>query len=232
MRDTLAMLASSSVRSKAPARTKSAAPYEVKRSKIQGRGVFATRAIPKGTRLLEYTGARITHDEASDRYDDGAMERHHTFLFQIDEKVVIDGADGGNEARFINHSCAPNCESILEEDQVFIETIRAIEKGEELTYDYLYVVDANDEVDAAMLELYACGCGTAACRGTILDLSNHPLGKGSKRKAKSRKSPARPKAPGSKSSTSPRGDVSRAPSRAKRSKRPKRASRKTRTSKR
>src|SRR5687768_10679939 len=93
-------------------KTRSSSRYFVlRRSAIQGRGAFAIRPVRKGTRIIEYTGERISHDEADRRYDDAGMGRHHTFLFSVDRKTVIDAAVGGNDARFINHSCAPNCEA-------------------------------------------------------------------------------------------------------------------------
>src|SRR5438132_7236084 len=98
--------------SKKPARRPRASNVVVKESPIQGVGVFATRAIAKGERILEYVGERISHEEADARYDDAAMARHHTFLFTVDEDTCIDGAVGGNESRLINHSCAPNAYSL------------------------------------------------------------------------------------------------------------------------
>src|ERR1700722_13258702 len=89
-------------------------PLLVRRSRIQGRGVFATRAIPEGERIVEYTGLLITNEEADAQCDDEGMRRHHTFLFGVDDEFTVDGANGGNEARFINHSCEPNCESVIE----------------------------------------------------------------------------------------------------------------------
>jgi SET domain-containing protein len=110
--------------------------YTLTNSRIQGMGLFASRRIRKGTRIIEYTGERIDQDEASRRYDDDAMDRHHTFLFGIDDDTVIDAAVGGNDARFINHSCNPNCEAVMEDDRIFIYALRKIDAGEELTYDY------------------------------------------------------------------------------------------------
>src|SRR5262249_11837372 len=119
---------------------------EVRRSAIQGKGVFATRRIRKETCIIEYTGELITEDEALARYDDMMMKRHHTFLFAINDQMSIDGASGGNDARFINHSCDPNCEARMDDDErVFIYALRDLEAGAELTYDYAYVgVDADD----------------------------------------------------------------------------------------
>lgn len=140
--------------------------FELRRSKIQGRGAFAIRPIKRGTRIIEYTGERITHDEADRRYDDGGMGRHHTFLFSIDRNTVIDAAVGGNEARFINHSCAPNCEAIDERKHIYIEAIRDIATGEELSYDYAYERDGTEDEESE--RLYMCKCGAPNCRGTIL----------------------------------------------------------------
>ena len=140
--------------------------FELRRSSIQGRGAFALRTIRKGTRIIEYTGEIITDDEADRRYDDEKMARHHTFLFAVDVNHVIDGARKGNAARFINHSCEPNCEAVIEENRVYIDALRTIRAGEELLYDYQYERDGVP--DESWDRLYACHCGTPSCRGTIL----------------------------------------------------------------
>lgn len=140
--------------------------FELRRSKIQGRGAFATRPIKRGTRIIEYTGERISPEEADRRYDDGGMGRHHTFLFSVDSKVCIDAAVDGNDARFINHSCAPNCEAVDEKRRIYIEAIRDIAPGEELTYDYQYERDGTE--DEKWEKIYICKCGAPTCRGTIL----------------------------------------------------------------
>lgn len=140
--------------------------FEVRSSHIQGFGAFAVRPIPNGTRIIEYTGERITHDEADARYDDTAMERHHTFLFTVDEKTVIDAMREGNDSRYINHSCEPNCETVVEEGRIFIDAIRDIAPGEELFFDYAYERDGNEDPDAE--KRYACRCGAKTCRKTIL----------------------------------------------------------------
>lgn len=141
---------------------------KVRNSKIQGRGVFASSKIKKEKRIIEYLGERIHPDEESKRYDDDNMDRHHTFLFEVDDKATIDGNVGGNEARFINHSCDPNCESVNEEGRIFIEAIRDIKLGEELAYDYNYEVEGR--ITKKEKEFYLCGCGTKKCRGTILNI--------------------------------------------------------------
>jgi hypothetical protein len=140
--------------------------FELRRSAIQGRGAFAIRPIRRGTRIIEYTGEVITPEEGDARYDDPGMGRHHTFLFSVTRKKVIDAAVGGNEARFINHSCAPNCEAIDDKQRIFIEAIRDIASGEELTYDYAYERDGTE--DEEWERLYVCRCGAPTCRGTIL----------------------------------------------------------------
>jgi SET domain-containing protein len=141
-------------------------PFELRQSPIQGRGAFATRRIRKGARIIEYTGQRITQDEADKRYDDEAMERHHTFLFTLDEKTVIDAAVNGNEARFINHSCDPNCQALIEDDKIFIYALKDISPGQELSYDYAY--ERAEGMDEESEKLYVCRCGAKNCRGTIL----------------------------------------------------------------
>ena len=121
--------------------------------------------IPSGTRLIEYAGERLTPAESEARYpDDGS--RHHTFLFAIDDDVVIDAAVNGNDARFINHSCDPNCDAVVDEDRIWIETIRDVELGEELAYDYAYELE--ERHSPAAKRRYPCSCGAANCRGTIL----------------------------------------------------------------
>ena len=82
---------------------------QVRNSPIHGRGVFAVQNIKKGTRLLEYKGKRLTHKEADKMYGGGA-ESGHTFLFTLNDDYVIDANQDGNSARWINHSCSPNCE--------------------------------------------------------------------------------------------------------------------------
>ena len=85
---------------------------------------------------MEYTGERISHDEADDRYGEEHEHSPHTMLFAVDDEVVIDATRHGSSARFINHSCGPNCEAIDEEGRIYIETLRDIKPGEELVYDY------------------------------------------------------------------------------------------------
>ena len=135
----------------------------VRRSGIHGKGVFAAALLRKGARVIEYKGKRISEAEADRKYDDADP---HTFLFLLDGAVVIDATYQGNSARWINHSCDPNCEPIEENGRMFIDAIRDIRPGEELTYDYNLIVD--ERYTPALKRMYACGCGTRKCRGTIL----------------------------------------------------------------
>lgn len=147
--------------------------YVARRSPIHGNGVFATAPMGKGDELIEYKGKLLTHAEADELYGDGG-ETGHTFLFTLNEHYIIDANQHGNSARWINHSCAPNCRALVEEsasddprkDKVVIETIRAIKPGEELTYDYGIVLDVSHT--ARLKKLWKCLCGSPKCTGTLL----------------------------------------------------------------
>ncbi len=144
-----------------------------RRSSIHGNGVFAVCALPKGEEFIRYKGTLMTHAEADDMYGDGG-ESGHTFLFTLNDEYIIDGNRKSNAARWINHSCRPNCRALVEEsatgdprkDKVVIETIRAIKPGEELTYDYGIVLDVPHT--PRMKKLWACRCGSPKCTGTLL----------------------------------------------------------------
>ena len=139
---------------------------EVRRSGVHGLGVFAAKPIAKGTRIIEYVGERVSHDEADRRYEEKDANDSHTFLFIVDSKTVIDAGIDGNDARFFNHSCDPNCESTVEKKRVYIEAIRDIEPGTELTYDYQIYREEGDPENID--EVFACRCGFPNCRGTML----------------------------------------------------------------
>ena len=145
---------------------------EVRHSPIHGYGVFALRRIRKGTTVIEYLGDRVSHDEADARYEDKDPYDNHTFLFTVDSRTVIDAGVNGNEARFINHGCDPNCESVTMDKRMFIEAIRTIQPGDELSYDYQIQRDPEDapKVD----EIFACRCGAANCRGSMLEAPKKP----------------------------------------------------------
>ncbi len=140
--------------------------YVVRRSGIHGRGVFAARDLPKGTRILEYRGVRISYDRAAELYSEYEDQPTHTFLFEIDDDTVIDAGQRGNAARWINHSCAPNCEAVDEGGRIYIEAIRRIRAGEELGYDYNITLE--ERHTAAERRRWACLCGAGICRGTLL----------------------------------------------------------------
>ena len=138
----------------------------LRQSKIHGRGVYARVPIAAGTRIVEYRGERITMAEAERRYPDDPEASYHTFLFAVDDEVVIDAAFHGNIARWINHSCDPNCEAVDEDGRIYIESVRDIAPGEELAYDYHFILDVRHS--PAMKRRYPCICGAPNCRGTML----------------------------------------------------------------
>jgi uncharacterized protein len=145
---------------------------EVRASALHGLGVFAARHIRRGTRIIEYLGERVSHAEADRRYEEKDVADAHTFLFIVDARTVIDAGVGGNDARFVNHGCDPNCESVIENRRVYIEALRAIEPGEELTYDYQIQREPDDPPDVDVV--FACRCGSERCRGSMLWPPRHP----------------------------------------------------------
>ena len=140
--------------------------FEIRKSRKHGLGAFAITSIPAGTRLIEYAGARMTPAEADARYPDELGGEHHTYLFAIDDDIVIDAAVDGNDARFINHSCDPNCDAVVEDGRIWIGTIQNVAPREELAYDYAFVLP--ERHTPAAKRRYPCTCGSANCRGTIL----------------------------------------------------------------
>ena len=146
---------------------------EKRASKIHGNGVFALQDIPKGTEIVEYKGKRISHEEADSNQRTGDPDSGHTFLFTLNDHWIIDATRKGNIARWINHSCRPNCEAQLEEhpidrrkDKVLITAIRKIRKGEELGYNYQIQLDKDDSDSTR--EAWECRCGAPNCSGTML----------------------------------------------------------------
>jgi SET domain-containing protein len=135
--------------------------FELGRSGIHGRGGFARCIIPAGTSVIEYVGDRVDKTESSRRCEDG-----NPFIFTINTDWDIDGNVDWNPARFLNHSCSPNCEAQQEDDRIWIVALRDIETGEELTFNYGY--------DLSEWRDYPCGCGAAACLGFIVAAEHHP----------------------------------------------------------
>ena len=147
--------------------------FEVRRSKIHGSGVFAAKNIKKGEFIIEYKGLLRSHEEVDAAYD-GEDETGHTFLFTLNEDFVIDANIKGNEARWINHSCDPNCDSEHidaengdnSKDRIEIKAIRDIQAGEELSYNYgIRLVERHTP---KLKKLWACLCGSPKCTGTML----------------------------------------------------------------
>ncbi|WP_305804500.1 SET domain-containing protein-lysine N-methyltransferase [Stenotrophomonas sp. YIM B06876] len=146
---------------------------QARKSSIHGNGVFALVAIKQGERVVEYKGKRRTHEEV-DADDSGDVESGHTFLFTLNEVYVIDANHGGNDARWINHSCDPNCEAMVQEttgddpaaDKVFISAIRDIQPGEELTYNY--GITLAERHTPRLKKIWECRCGAKDCTGTML----------------------------------------------------------------
>lgn len=129
---------------------------EVRTSAIHGTGLFATRDIPAEYRLIEYVG-RLVDKEESERL----CENNNPYIFYIDEDWDLDGSVSWNPARFINHSCAPNCEVDQGDDnRIWIDTIRLIKAGEEISYNYGY--------DMESFQDYPCRCGASDCVGYMV----------------------------------------------------------------
>jgi hypothetical protein len=154
-----------------PAASKSARKPKivVRTSRIHGRGVYAGRRLKKGERIIEYKGEVISWREADRRPPSDPDDPNHTFFFALDDgKRVIDANVSGNAARWINHSCDPNCETTEDDGRVFIEALRDIRAGEELFYDYGLIID--ERITPTLKKQYRCLCGAGDCRGTMLAL--------------------------------------------------------------
>ncbi|OJU92265.1 MAG: SET domain-containing protein-lysine N-methyltransferase [Burkholderiales bacterium 66-5] len=139
---------------------------QVRRSGVHGKGVFALQAIAEGEVVIEYLGEVISWDEAQRRHPHDPSDPNHTFYFHVDEDHVIDANVGGNAARWINHSCAPNCWADEQDGRIFITALRGIAAGEELNYDYGLIIE--ERYTQKLKAEYACRCGSSHCRGTML----------------------------------------------------------------
>ena len=139
---------------------------QVRRSGVHGKGVFALVPLARGEVIIEYKGEVITWPEALRRHPHDPNDPDHTFYFHVDEEHVIDAKFGGNNARWINHACQPNCEADEVDNRIFIKALRAIKPGEELFYDYGLVLD--ERQTAKVKKQFECRCGTRKCRGTML----------------------------------------------------------------
>ena len=133
-----------------------------RQSQIHGTGGFAARDIPSGTRVIEYVGEKITKAESLRR-----CEANNEFIFCLDDTFDLDGSVDWNPARFLNHSCEPNCETVIEDGRVWIVANRDIKAGEELTFNYCYDLEDYRE--------YPCLCGAPQCVGYIVAEDFHDL---------------------------------------------------------
>jgi SET domain-containing protein len=140
--------------------------FAVRRSGIHGRGVFARLPIQEDEVVIEYKGEVVSEAEIERRYPENFQGINHTFVFGVEHDYNIDGGSRGNAARWINHSCGPNCDSYEENRRIFIRAIRPIRPGEELTYDY--AIGAGERLTPAVKARWPCWCGAKKCRGTVL----------------------------------------------------------------
>lgn len=182
------------------AKAKRAARIQVRRSGVHGKGVYALQAFEPGDFVIEYKGEHISWEEMERRHEAKEGDPFHTFFFQTESGNVIDGGGTGrNAARWINHSCEANCETQEDDDgHVFITAIAPIAPGEEFFYDYALEID--EPLTAELKNDYACRCGSANCRGTMLktrrkSVKKSPSKAAAKPKAKSSKVDSASKAP-------------------------------------
>lgn len=142
--------------------------WAVKVSKVHGKGVFASTNINKGIKIIQYIGDKVTKSEGDKRSEKRikkflkSQQTGSVYIFELNKKYDIDGFVRRNQARFINHSCNPNCEVEIENNEIWISSIKKIKKGAELTYDYGYVFDKIDYTD------HECLCGSSNCIGYII----------------------------------------------------------------
>ncbi len=142
--------------------------WVIKKSKVHGSGVFASKAIKKNTKIIEYIGKKISRKEGDKRsakrikkYLNSEIDGS-VYIFELNKNFDIDGSPKYNKARYINHSCNPNCEVEIDKGKIWIKSIRNIKKNEELNYDYGYDFDQEDYTD------HICRCGSKKCIGYII----------------------------------------------------------------
>ncbi len=146
--------------------------YRISESALHGKGVFARTDIPKGTKIVEYVGERITKKESQRRAElqldsiNGRKSKGQVYIFEINKRYDIDGNVPHNKARRINHSCAPNCVSFIEKGKVWIYSLKKIREDDELTYDYGFSIDTYEE--------HPCACGSRKCLGYIVRKEDRP----------------------------------------------------------
>ncbi len=148
--------------------------WKVKNSKIHGHGVFAISKIKKNTKIIQYIGEKVTRSEGNRRSEKrikkylNSNKTGSVYIFELNKKYDIDGSPSYNKARYINHSCSPNCEIDIINDEIWIKSIKNIKKDEELSYDYGYSFDMNDYKD------HTCKCGSKNCIGFIISSDDWP----------------------------------------------------------
>lgn len=140
----------------------------VKNSKIHGKGIFAKKNISKGNSIIEYVGKKITKKESDKIFQENLKKAEkdktigEVYLFELNDKFDIDGNTSENIAKYINHSCEPNCETeIVDDKEIWITAKKDIIKGEELSFNYGFGLEEHED--------YPCKCGTKSCIGFILD---------------------------------------------------------------
>ena len=148
--------------------------WQVKKSKVHANGVFATKKISKNTKIIEYIGEKINRSEGNRRSEKrikkylNSNKTGSVYIFELNNRYDIDGSFNYNKARYINHSCNPNCEVEIIDGHIWIVSIKNIKKGEELSYDYGYEFDKDDFRD------HVCKCGSKDCIGFIISSDQWP----------------------------------------------------------
>jgi len=142
--------------------------WKEKKSNIHGIGIVASQNIKKGTKVIQYLGDKVSKKEGDKRSTDRIKNYLHkknegsVYVFELNSRYDIDGSPLYNKARYINHSCDPNCEVEIIKNEIWINAIKRIKKGEELSYDYGYAFDSDDFAD------HICKCGSKKCIGYII----------------------------------------------------------------
>jgi SET domain-containing protein len=143
-------------------------PFVVRSSPIHGLGGFATRFIAAGTRIGEYAGERISPAESARRNEAEQTDGEHPtfYRFELDADTLIDALSGGNDVRFINHGCDPNCVAVRDGGRIYYHASRDIPVGAELLIDYKMTTTM--PISLEQLRLFECHCGASSCRGSLL----------------------------------------------------------------
>ncbi len=142
--------------------------WQVKKSNIHGSGVFASKKINKGTKIIQYIGEKVKRSEGDKRSEKrllkylNSSDSGSVYIFELNSRYDIDGSPLYNKARYINHSCNPNCEVDISNGEIWIKSIKNIKNGEELKYDYGFEFDEDDYTD------HVCKCEDKNCIGYII----------------------------------------------------------------